>query len=191
MKDARNTENRIRIRQKKELLEIRIPLKKNRILLLAMLAATAAWCFALFVSVKVVLVDHSFWIRAGILLSIGGWFVIGMAGASVFMWMFFGRERILVTPDYFITDKPLVFFYRRSFYDNMDISRMRSDIEIFKVHRNNSWKDEQRTVLKFDTPGKTAIFARGIDAQQAEYILLAIARSGYLRPDQFAVEQKF
>ncbi len=191
MKPAFNTEGRIRIRQKKDLLEIRIPLKKNPMLLLLMLMATAAWCFALFISISVVLADHSFWIRAGILLSIGGWFVIGMAGASVFMWMFFGRERIVITGDYFITDKPLIFFYRRSFYDNKDIRNMRSDIEIFKVHRNNQWKDEQRIVLKFDTPDKTAIFARGIDAPQAEYILLAIARSGYLQPGQFATEHKF
>ena len=183
--------DRIKIRPKKDLLEIRIPLKKNRTLLLLMLLATAAWCFALFVSVKVVLTINTFWIKAGILLSIGGWFLIGMAGASVFMWMFFGRERIILTKEYFITDKPLVFFYRRSFYDNKDITLLRSDIEIFKVHRNRQWVDEQRLVLKFDTPGKIAIFARGIDAAEAECILLEIAKSGYLRPDQFAVEQKF
>jgi hypothetical protein len=190
MKPGINTENRIKIFPKKDLLEIRIPLKKNRALLLLMLLATAAWCFALFVSIQVVLSIHTFWIKAGILLSIGGWFLIGMAGASVFMWMFFGRERIIITKEYFITDKPLVFFYRRSFYDNKDISNLHTDIEIFKVHRNSQWLDEQRTVIKFDTPGKTAIFARGIDTHQAEYILLAIAKSGYLLPSQFAIEHK-
>jgi hypothetical protein len=191
MRTAINTDNRIRIRSGKDRLEIRIPLKKNRALLAGMLLATAAWCFALFVSIKLVLGVQTFWIKAGILLSIGGWFLIGMAGASVFMWMFFGRERIVVTKEFFITDKPLIFFYRRSFYDNELLRQLRSDIEIYKVHRNNQWVDEQRTVLKFDTPGKTAIFARGIDPGQAEYILLEIARSGYLQASQFALEQKF
>lgn len=191
MGQTENTASRIRIRKSKEVLEIRIPLRKHIGLLALMLLATAAWCFALFVSVKVVLGTETFWIKAGILLSIGGWFVIGMAGASVFMWMFFGRERILITKDYFITDKPLVFFYRRSFYDNKEIRQLRADIEIYKVNRNGAWIDEQRTVLKFDTPDKTAIFGRGIDKAQAEYILLQIARSGFLGSAQFAMEQKF
>jgi hypothetical protein len=181
----------VRVRAGKDVLEIRIPLKRNPGLLALLLLATGAWCFALFVSVKVVLITETFWIKAGMLLSIGGWFLIGMAGASVFMWMFFGRERILVTRDYFITDKPLVFFYRRSFYDNPEIRQLRSDIEIFKVSRNGRWVDEQRTVLKFDTPGKTATFARGIDPAQAERILLEIAQSGFLDRTQFALVQKF
>jgi hypothetical protein len=119
-----------------------------------------------------------------------GWFALGMAGASFFVWLFFGRERILINHEYLITDKPLVFFYRRNFYDVAGISNLRTDIEIYKANRNGSWVDETRTVIKFDTVSKLVTFARGISKEEAEFILLQLAKSSYLKKEQFAVEQK-
>ncbi len=181
--------NRVKVFNKKNLLEIRIPLKKNTKALIMMIAATLLWIIGLFILVGITLHLQYFWFKAGLILSILGWFALGMAGASFFIWLFFGRERILVNKEYFITDKPLVFFYRRNFYDIRSVSNIRTDIEIFKANRNGEWKDEIRTVIKFDTATKLVTFARGIAREEAEFILLQLAKSSYLKTEQFAVEQ--
>ena len=52
---TKNSEHndRVRVISKKDLLEIRIPLKKNTTALIAMIAATLAWIFILFVFVRI------------------------------------------------------------------------------------------------------------------------------------------
>jgi hypothetical protein len=191
MKPENNApKNRVRVFKRKNLLEIRIALKKNTTALVAMIFATLAWIIALYVLVRITLHLQYFWFKAGLILSILGWFALGMAGASFFVWLFFGRERILINHEYLITDKPLVFFYRRNFYDVAGISNLRTDIEIYKANRNGSWVDETRTVIKFDTVSKLVTFARGISKEEAEFILLQLAKSSYLKKEQFAVEQK-
>ena len=182
--------HKIKVKHQRKMLEIRIPLRKNTTALLAMLLATIAWTIALYVLVRLALHFQHFWIKAGMILSIAGWFALGMAGASFFIWLFFGRERILVNAEYFITDKPLVFFYRRNFYPTGDISRLRTDIEIYKANRNGQWVDEQRTVIKFDTPEKFVTFGRGISPEEAEFILLTLAKSSFLKQEQFEVIHK-
>ena len=182
--------NRDRVLKTKNLLEIGIAFKKNTTALVAMIFATLAWIIALYVLVRITLHLQYFWFKAGLILSILGWFALGMAGASFFVWLFFGRERILINHEYLITDKPLVFFYRRNFYDVAGISNLRTDIEIYKANRNGSWVDEIRTVIKFDTVSKLVTFARGISKEEAEFILLQLAKSSYLKKEQFAVEQK-
>lgn len=180
------TNTRIKIIPRKDLLEIRIPLKKNTTALIIMILATLGWIFALWVMVGLTLRMHAFWLKAGLIFSILAWFALGMAGASFFIWLFFGRERILLNQEFFITDKPLVFFYRRNFYDVGDISNLRTDVEIYQANRNGQWIDEQRTVIKFDTKEKHVTFARGIAREEAEIILLEIAKSDYLSKNQFA-----
>jgi hypothetical protein len=155
-----------------------------------MILATLAWIFVLFLLVSVALRLHYFWYKAGLILAIAGWFALGMAGASFFVWLFFGRERILLNKEFFVTDKPLVFFYRRNFYNVSEISNIRTDIEIYKANRNGVWTDEQRTVITFDTLNKHVTFARGITKEEAEFILMQFAKSEYLSKEQFAEEQK-
>ncbi|HRH58166.1 MAG TPA: hypothetical protein PLS10_10960 [Chitinophagales bacterium] len=190
MEESPVYKNRVKVSNKKNLLEIRIPLKKNTKVLIAMIFAAFAWIFALYVLVRVTLHLQYFWYKAGLILAILGWFALGMAGASFFMWLFFGRERILVNSEYFITDKPLVFFYRRNFYDVDTISNIRTDVEIYQANRNGKWIDETRTVIKFDTSEKLVTVARGIAKEEAEFILLQLAKSSYLKKEQFAVIQK-
>ena len=190
MAENQSIQHRIRVLRKIDFLEIRIPLKKNTTALIALILATIVWVIALFIVIRITLSVHHFWIKAALVLAIGGWFALGMAGASTFIWLFFGRERIIISKEYLVTDKPLVFFYRRNFYDIADISNIHVDVELFKVNRNGEWKDEQRTVIKFDTPEKQVTFARGIDKTEAENILLEMAKSTCLSKAQFAAEQK-
>ena len=93
--------NRVKVFNKKKLLEIRIPLKKNTAALIAMILATLIWIFALFLLVRLTLHIHYFWLKAGLILILLGWFALGMAGASFFMWLFFGRERIIVNNEFY------------------------------------------------------------------------------------------
>ena len=95
--------NRIKFFTKSKLLEIRIPTKKNTTALIAMVFATMLWVFTLLVLVRVTLSLHYFWYKAGLVLSIMGWFALGMAGASSFIWLFFGREWILLNKEFFHT----------------------------------------------------------------------------------------
>lgn len=182
--------NKVKILEKKNLLEIRIPIKKNTTALIGLILATLVWIFSLFVLVRITLSVNYFWFKAGLILGILSWFALGMAGASFFVWLIFGRERILLTPKYLITDKPLIFFYRRNFYNISEISNIRIDIEIFKANRNGNWIDEKRTVIKFDAAEKFVTIVRGIAKEEAEFIILQLAKSKYLQKKQFAIEQK-
>ncbi len=181
---------RLKIISREDVLEIRVSIKKNTNVLIAMILACCLWIVSLYVFIRIELSLHYFWYKAGMILAIMGWFALGMTVASFFIWLFFGRERILLTKDYFITDKPLVFFYRRNFYDIHTISNIRIDIEIFKANRNGVWMDESRTVLKFDTENKLVTITRGITQEEAEIILLYLAQSPYLKEKQFEVVQK-
>lgn len=183
--------DRIKIIEKKDYLEIRIALKKNIVALIGMILACAVWVFALFVFVNFTLRLDYFWFKAGMLLGLLAWFALGMMGASFFIWLFFGRERIIVNSEYFITDKPLVFFYRRNFYPVEEVHQLRSDIEMYNVNRNGVWKEESRTILRFEIPEKQVTFARGVDTEEAEYILVQLAKRSKLKKEQFAVIQKF
>ncbi len=183
-------QKQIRVFNSQEKLEIRIPLKKNNAALVGLIIATLGWILILYSLVHVILSVQFIWYKLGLLLSIVGWFALGMAGASMFIWLFFGRERIIVTKHYFITDKPLVFFYRRNFYPTNDISNLHIDVEVYKINRNKQWQDVQRTVLKFDTSNKQVTFARGVEKDTAEYILLLLAKSSFLNKEQFSAEQK-
>lgn len=182
--------NRVRTIKRKNTLEIRIPVKRNTTAIIAMTVAMFAWIFVLFLLVKVTLLVAYFWYKAAMILALTAWFALGMAGASFFVWLFFGRERIVLTPSYFITDKPLVFFYRRNFYDIDTVKNIRTDVEIYKANRNGNWIDESRTVITFDTLQKHVTFARGISLTDAEFILMQMAKSSYLQEEQFAVVQK-
>jgi hypothetical protein len=86
-----------------------------------------------------------------------------------------------------VTEKPLIFFYRRNIYPIQDISKLRIDQEVYKVNRNGNWLERKRTVLKFETPNKQVVFARNISESDAEFILLTLAKCGYLQQEQFAV----
>ncbi|HNM66461.1 MAG TPA: hypothetical protein PKN16_03120, partial [Chitinophagales bacterium] len=67
------------------------------------------------------------------------------------------------------------------------VSKIRIDKETFKINRNGTWVENQRTVLKFDTPKKHVVFARNIAVSDAEYILLLLAKCKYLKAEQFAI----
>ncbi|MCB9034343.1 MAG: hypothetical protein H6553_10930 [Chitinophagales bacterium] len=178
---------RVKIKSTKDSLSFILPLRKSKYRLLIMIAASILWCFGLFYLIRYSISGHGYWTKVLLLLIIASWSFIGTIGVSIFIWMFFGRERVIITNEYLITDKPLIFFYRRNFYPIQEISNLRIDKEIYKVKRNQSWIERNRTVLKFNTPNKEVVFARGIEQQDAELVLLELAQHNFFSNEQLAV----
>lgn len=174
----------------KNYLAIRIPMKRSVKNLIILSLATASWSISLFFLIYFFTnkFNHAYG-KYILVLSFIIWTIVGLIGASIFMWIFFGRERIIISKDYLITEKPLVFFYRRSFYNIKEISNIKIDKEIYRINRNNEWIEQYRTILKFDTPQKSPVFARNIDTKDAEYVLFLLAKSNYFEEQQFAIVQ--
>lgn len=172
---------RIRIQQQSNRLSIKIPVKKNVRAIVAVLLAAIPWALVLWLLVTRSQLHHTIsyapeLYMAAIIL----WFGTGIAGYTFLSWMFFGRERIVVTPGHMLIEKPLVFYNRRNYYDLSQISDLKIGKEIYKAKESGIWVDRTRTILTFDYPGKQVIFGRGISPEEAEFILLQIAQSNLL-----------
>lgn len=178
---------RVSITNTKNSMRVRIPMNRNLVYISILILTTFFWCLGLFMLIDLFLKLHNFYYKLFLFFGFLVWNGIGLAGVSFFMWIFFGRERIVVNKDYFITEKPLIFFFRRNIYNINDVSKIRIDKETFKINRNGTWVENQRTVLKFDTPKKHVVFARNIAVSDAEYILLLLAKCKYLKAEQFAI----
>lgn len=178
---------RISITNTKNIMRVRIPMNRNLVYISILIITTILWCFGLFMLTGLFLKLNNFYYKLSLFFVFLVWNSIGLAGVSFFMWIFFGRERIVINKDYFITEKPLIFFFRRNIYNINEVSKIRIDKETFKINRNGTWVENQRTVLKFDTPKKHVVFARNIAVSDAEYILLLLAKCKYLKAEQFAI----
>ncbi len=130
--------------------------------------------------------DAGFWWKLLSLLIILSWSAVGVAGYTVLSFMFFGREKILITQSQMLIEKPLVFYNRRNYYLAKDISNLRVGREEYKARENNEWITRERSILLMDYPEKHVAFARGTSAEEAEWILLKIAQSGLLPSKAFA-----
>lgn len=100
--------------------------------------------------------------------------------------MFFGRERILINRDQMLIEKPLVFYNRRSYYFLQQISQLRVGREQYKARENGIWVIRERSILIMEYPDKQVTFGRGTSPEEAEWILLKIAQSGFLPTTSFA-----
>lgn len=182
--------SRIRIRKNATHLDMYIRIKQNKKALMWVIAAALPWVFVLFLIEKSLLASDAFILRALILLALLLWMAVGAAGCVFLIWLYFGRERIMVNDEHILIEKPLVIYNRRNYYPLLELSNIRIDRELYKVSRNGQWQDTYRTVLAFDTPSKHVFFGRGIEKSDAEFLLLQLASSGYLQKNQFATYQK-
>lgn len=176
----------ISVKNRKKYMSIRIPMTRKLIYIISLIVVTIAWCLGLFLLIGIFLKLNLFIYKLILFFVFLIWSSIGLIGVSFFMWMFFGRERIIISKEYLVTEKPLIFFYRRNIYSIKDISNIKIDKEVFKINRNGNWIEDKRTVLKFDTPNKQVIFARNISDIDAEFVLLNLAKCTFLEHEQFA-----
>jgi len=162
-------------------------MNRNLMYIFILILATIIWCFGLFLITGFFLELHTFIYKLILFFGFLIWNGIGLAGVSFFMWIFFGRERIIIGKEYLVTEKPLIFFYRRNIYPTKTISNIKIDKEAFKINRNGDWLERNRIVLKFDTPNKQVVFARNISDTDAEFVLMNLAKCSYLNKEQFAI----
>jgi hypothetical protein len=179
--------NRIRIQRNGHILTILIPVRKNFRAIIWVLSAAVPWVIILWVLVRRSQLNHTIsWAPEAYLLAIILWFGVGIAGYTFLSWMFFGRERIVITPDQVLIEKPLVFYNRRNYYSIEEIQNLRAGKEIYKAREKGIWVDRERTIIQFDYPGKQVVFGRGISAEEAETIILAMAEQNLIPVKAFA-----
>lgn len=179
-------QGRIKVQRGEQQLTILIPVKKNIPVMAVVFLLALPWMLMLWFLVERSLLDHTIWFaKAAYLLAIGLWMIPGVMGSAFLTWIFFGRERIMLTRDQLLVEKPLVFYNRRNYYENASISEMRVSQELYKARIAGEWVDKSRTIIQFNTPNKVVTFGRGLTASEAEFILLEMGKQQWLKPMQF------
>jgi hypothetical protein len=180
------SKNRIKVFKDENKLSIHIPVKKNATMMLLVFLLTIPWILLMFILVKRSMLEHTIWFaRAAYLLAIAAWSIPGIMGSAFLTWMFFGRERILLSKEQLLVEKPLVFYNRRNYYENSNISEFRICQELYKAKEKGEWVDRIRTVIQFQTPEKEVTFGRGLSPEEAEFVLFQLSSCKWLKPTQF------
>ncbi len=179
--------NRIHIHLRNHQLQILVPVRKNKKLMMWVFLMSIPWGIILWLIVEETYSpEASFWWKIFFILSILSWSAIGVLGYTILSFMFFGRERILVNKKQMLIEKPLVFYNRRNYYLVPQISQLRVGREQYKARENGVWITRERSILIMDYPDKQVTFGRGTSPEEAEWILLKIAQSGLLPTQAFA-----
>lgn len=179
--------DRIHIHIQNRHLTILIPVKKNKKLMTWVLLSSIPWIWTMyFIVEKTYKPEKGLWWTVFTLLLILAWASIGVAGYTMLSFMFFGREKIHITPKQILVEKPLVFYNRRNYYLVKDISNLKASKELYQIKTAGEWVEKKRSVLRLDYPNKKVVFGRGITQTEAEWILLKIAQSNLLPTHVFA-----
>lgn len=164
-----------------DMLTVRIPVRKNIKAIALVLSASIPWALVLLFLVSRSLLQHTIpYAPALYLLAILIWFAVGVAGYTFLSWMFFGRERLVLSKEQLLIEKPLVFYNRRNYYRTADISELKVGREVYKAREKGEWIDRERSIITFEYPGKQVIFGRGTTPEEAQLILLKLVQSGFL-----------
>lgn len=179
-------QGRIKVQRGEQQLTILIPVKKNIPVMVTVFLLALPWMLMLWFLVERSLLIHTIWYaKPAYLIAIGLWMIPGVIGSAFLTWIFFGRERILLTKEQLLVEKPLVFYNRRNYYENGSISALRVGQELYKARINGEWTDKSRTILQFNTPQKEVTFGRGVSPEEAEFILMELGTHHWLKPSQF------
>ena len=164
---------------------ISIKMLRNKYVIVPLLFTALVWVYGLFFLMEKVFESFRTLIEMGIAGMLFFWFIPGFAIFSTLYWIFFGKEKLIVTEQYVQTIKPIHLYKRKRVYKMEDVVDIRVDREVFKVKRGEVWEDDFRTVLKFDTPYKRVTCGRGLTSDEAEFILLELAKTDFLDEDKF------
>lgn len=167
-------------------LEISIKVLRNPYVYIPLLLTAAIWAFGLSFLVNKVSESYRTLVELGIAGMLFFWLIIGGLIFSTLYWIFFGVEKVIVTDEFVQTEKAIHLYKRRRAYPKHAIQNIHLDNELFKVKRNGKWVDENRIVIRFDTPKKEVTFGRGLNETEAEFVLLELAKCGFLEENQFS-----
>lgn len=165
--------------------EISIQLLRNYYVIIPLIIIALVWLLGLYYLSEKVFVTYRTLIELGIAGMLFFWLILGGMIFSTLWWIFTGKEKIMVTSNNLQTEKPIHLYKRRRSYPLEGVYNIRIDRELFKVRRNGDWVDDQRIVIKFETPFKSVAFGRGLTIEEAEFILLELAKSENLEEKHF------
>ncbi|MEZ5004557.1 MAG: hypothetical protein R2730_16130 [Chitinophagales bacterium] len=166
-------------------LEVTIKVLRNPYVYVPLIFTALVWVVGLFFLTDKVLTSYRTLIEMSIAGMLFFWLILGGLIFSTLYWIFFGKERIIVTRDFVQTEKPIHLYKRKRAYPLRDVSNIRIDNELYKAKREGEWVDENRIVIKFSTPQKEVAFGRGLKPVEAEFILIELAKSNFLEPHHF------
>ncbi|MCP4121617.1 MAG: hypothetical protein GY751_07670 [Bacteroidetes bacterium] len=177
---------RIAIKVHDNYLEVSIKVLRNMYVIVPLVFSALIWMFGLAFLIDKVFQSYRTIIEMGIAGMLFFWLVLGGAIFSTLFWIFYGKERLIITEEMVMTEKPIHLYKRRRSYAISDIYNIRVAHELYKVRRNGIWEDDSRTILRFETPFKNVAFGRGITPEENELILVELARCPYFKESQFA-----
>jgi len=177
---------RIAIKVHNNYLEISIRVLRNMYVIVPLAFSALIWIFGLAFLIDKVFQSYTTMIEMGIAGMLFFWLVLGGGIFSTLFWIFFGKERLIVTEEVLLTEKPIHLYKRKRAYAIKDVTNIRVAHELYKVRREGHWEDDTRTVLRFETPYKNVVFGRGIQPEETELILVELARCPYFEEGQFA-----
>jgi hypothetical protein len=176
---------RVAIKLNQNYQEISIRLLRNYYVIIPLIIIALVWILGLFFLGENVFKPYRTLIELGIAGMLFFWLLLGGIIFSTLYWIFTGKEKVMVTSQHIQTEKPIHLYKRRRAYPLDEVFHIRMDRELFKVKRNGLWVDDQRIVIKFETPYKSVAFGRGISQPEAELIVLELAKNEYLREHHF------
>ncbi|MEZ5009307.1 MAG: hypothetical protein R2753_14285 [Chitinophagales bacterium] len=178
-------EGRIESKEINNHLEVSIKVLKNPYVYIPLIITGFFWIIGLYWLTEKVLTTYRTLIEMSIAGMLFFWLILGGLIFSTLYWVFFGKERVIITHQFVQTEKPIHLYKRRRAYLLQDVSNFRIDNELYKARRNGEWVDENRIVIKFSTPQKEVAFGRGLKPKEAEFILIELAKSDFLEPHHF------
>jgi hypothetical protein len=176
---------RVEVKLNQNYQEISIRLLRNYYVIVPLIIIALVWLLGFMFLADNVFKSYRTLIEFGIAGMLFFWLLLGGLIFSTLFWIFKGKEKVMVTSQHIQTEKPIHLYKRRRAYPLDEVYHIRLDRELFKVKRNGAWVDDQRVVIKFETPNKTVAFGRGITQQEAELIVLELAKNEYLKEFHF------
>ncbi len=177
---------RIKIIDSRDRFTIKIPVIKNPYVIIPLFVSFFLWVVGLFAIKKFVYTSFSTWVEMGIIIIGLVWLIIGFFLLKILSWLLTGSEIVKIDSQSLHTQKPLLVYRRTRTYPLKDIHNLRVDKEVFQRKKNGIWLDDVRTVIKFDTSYKVVTFGRGINEDEAQFIILQLASCKYLIENNFA-----
>lgn len=176
---------RVKVTERQQYQEISIALLRNYYVIIPLIICAIVWVFGFIFIAERVFRTYRTVIELGIAGMLFFWMIFGAAIFSTLYWIFRGKEKVMVTSHHIQTEKPIHLYRRRRSYALESVSNIRIDREVFKVRRNGEWVDDTRIVVKFETPNKSVTFGRALTQQEAEFILMELAKSEFLKESHF------
>lgn len=167
-------------------IEIIIPAKKNKFLMVFLPVWLFGWAMGEFFVTRAVLVGNGSAPDLFMIVWLCGWTFGGFMASRTFFWTIAGKEVIKAGQGALTVDKRGALFYKAKTYDLRECKNFRAvqDYEpggLFGNRRsNNAFNLGGNGTIKFDYGMQTVKFADGMDEPEANFILQKLRDKKYI-----------